>query len=87
MRVKKELQFIEKELGLVGSKNDTNKIEGSENDTNKIVEAASSVVASVNAKYESAKKELEMLRTECLRLKADYETVKNELQSLRSKNP
>ena len=84
--VKKELEFIEKELGMVGRENDTHKIEGSKNDTNKIVEAASSVVASINAKYELTKKELEILRTECIRLKADYETVKTELQSLRSKN-
>jgi cyclophilin family peptidyl-prolyl cis-trans isomerase/predicted nucleic acid-binding Zn-ribbon protein len=84
--VKKELEFIEKELGMVGKEKDSNKIEGIEHDTSKIVEAASSVVASINAKYESAKKELEILRTECIRLKADYETVQTELQSLRSKN-
>jgi cyclophilin family peptidyl-prolyl cis-trans isomerase len=72
--VKKELAFIEKELGMVGRDKDTNKIEVRENDTNKIVEAASSVVAAINAKYESAKKELEILRTECIRLRAKYDT-------------
>ena len=72
--VKKELEFIEKELAIVGRENDTNKIEGREDSNKKIVEAASSVVASINAKYESAKKELEILRIAHERLRAKHET-------------
>lgn len=86
VRVKKELEFIEKELGIVGRETDTNKIAGNENDTNKIVEAASSVVASINAKYESAKKELDILRNEYVKLSEAYDAVKTEIKFLKFKN-
>lgn len=62
--VKKELEFIEKELARVG-REDRNK---------KIVEAAGSVVASINAQYDAVKKELKILRTAYERLRVEYET-------------
>ena len=75
MLTKKELAFIENELANIGK----------EGDTKKIMEAAGSVVASINSKYESIKKELEITKTAHARLKAEYESAKTELESLKSR--
>ena len=72
MLAKKELEFIEKELSNIGKYEST-----------KIVEAAGSVVASINAKYELIKKELETIRMAHTRLKAEYENAKTELESFK----
>ncbi|HWY35009.1 MAG TPA: hypothetical protein VNX68_10205, partial [Nitrosopumilaceae archaeon] len=72
--IKKELEFIEKELASVGKE-----FEGK-----KIMEAAGTVVASMNARYETMKKELEIIKIAHTRLKNEYETTKKELESLKS---
>jgi len=73
--VRRELEFIERELASSGQKNNTNKV----------VEAAGAVVASINARYEAIKKELEIIKISHARLKTDYESVKKELESLQSR--
>lgn len=73
--VRRELEFIERELASAGQKDETKKI----------VEAAGVVVASINAKYEAIKKELEIIKISHARLKTDYESVKKELESFQSR--
>jgi hypothetical protein len=73
---KKELEFIENELFSVGLRDDSKKI----------VEAAGSVVASLNAKYDATKRELEIVRIALARVKNEYEMTKAELDLLKNKS-
>jgi chromosome segregation ATPase len=59
---KKELEFIESELATVGRSDNTKKI----------VEAAGAVAASINAKYEETRKELEIIKVALARTKEEY---------------
>jgi hypothetical protein len=49
------------------------------------VEAAGAVAAALNAKYEKASKELEIIKVALARTKEEYEAVKNELDLLKNK--
>jgi len=69
------LEFIEKELSTVGRNYDTKKI----------IEAAGAVAASINVKYEDAKKELEIVKIALGRTKEEHEMVKKELEILKNK--
>ncbi len=71
---KKELEFIERELATVGKNNNTQRI----------VEAAGAVAAAINAKYEDAKKELEIIKIALARTKEEYETAKKEIDELKN---
>jgi hypothetical protein len=73
---KNELEFIEKELAIVGKKDDSKKI----------VEAAGAVAAALNSKYASAKKELEIVKTALDRTRVEYEAAKNEINLLKTKS-
>ena len=73
---KKEIEFIENELASVGQKDESKKI----------VEAAGSVVASLNAKYDATRRELEIVRTALARVKNEYELTKTELDLLKNKS-
>lgn len=72
---KKELEFIETELATIGRSDSVKKI----------VAAAGAVAAAINAKYESTKKELEIIKIAHTRIKEELETVKKELE-LQGKN-
>ena len=52
--------------------------------TQKIVEAAGAIAASINAKYEAARKELEVVKIALARAKEEHATTKKELDSLKT---
>ncbi|MGI0066029.1 MAG: hypothetical protein ACREAT_04630, partial [Nitrosotalea sp.] len=58
---------------------------GRTSDTKKIVEAAGAVAAAINAKYEAAKKELEIVKVALTRTKEEFESTKKELEILKDK--
>ena len=74
--VKKGLEFIEKELASIGKKDETKKT----------IEAAGAIAASINSKYETTKKELELLRVTHAILKTEYLNLITKLEFLRGKD-